>query len=841
MINPRLIVVAVLTGIATMLSMVSDAADTRSSAIMQGFSPGPSNLLLTEEKVDSPYVFNDGKAAFDAVNKASKDYNSVNLYVSPGIYWLDNPDDPEIRINPRKNGEVPYAVEVACDSLSIIGLAENPADIVFAVNRGQTQGALGNYTMIHFQGRAMRVENLTFGNYCNVDLEYPRDSSRNRAKRRDAIVQAQLGWLDGTDKLFAKNCNFISRLNLCPLMGARRSLYKDCYFECTDDALTGTAVYLGCDFTFYSGKPLYSAPATGAIFLDCDINTLTQGTQYFTKVPGMVTAIDTRFTSTGDVNIEWTRDSSPVRCYQSNTTLNGKPIVIDSSRPELSVILDGKQALYAYKFTGPDGDTFYNIPNLLGGDDGWDPLGYMPAVIEAEKRLGFSLTGLPVALLVKSSSKEAGAVGDELTFEAQEYLWSSQKPLESNNIYTCYGKQSYMWTSGDGIEMAGSGAIVKGTSCNDIPETRNTLVSVASSSGLEGAFNVRISPYLKDAPEFKKQPKLVKSKTGDKVIIDYELTGSGEDDSYIVWYRSVKPDCSDSIAVRHGHGVKARHYSLSPVDNGARISALVIPRYSDSKSGLPSSLAKLRDVVKRVGEECEVSTSFEEIPIRGVADGLSHGKPGYWVFDSYKPADTSGYEWSVDGRPGWYYGSGVDAATGKGLVQSVRGARLSYTPARDRAESMKLSIVAEPAKGPGQGFGSATGQYMDICFMFDPVSLTGYGLRIERTPDYDKAVVFSIVKYDNGVTSPLTEPVPTSCFRTPCNIGIEYSGNQIRVEASTDAPEVGHKDSRIRKDVMISATVDEKSRPSGSSLMIQHTGTTGSGATLLRDLKVSWK
>ena len=120
--------------------------------------------------------------------------------------------------------------------------------------------------MLHFKGHSLTAENMTFGNYCNVDLIYPRNPSLNRPKRRNAIVQAQVGICENTDRLFARNCRFISRLNLCPLSGARRSLYKDCYFECTDDALSGSAVYLDCRFTFFSGKPFYSTASTGAIF-----------------------------------------------------------------------------------------------------------------------------------------------------------------------------------------------------------------------------------------------------------------------------------------------------------------------------------------------------------------------------------------------------------------------------------------------------------------------------------------------------------------------------------------------------------------------------------------------
>ena len=45
-------------------------------------------------------------------------------------------------------------------------------------------------------------------------------SELNQAKRTETITQAQLADVSG-DKMFADNCNFISRLNLDPINGAQ--------------------------------------------------------------------------------------------------------------------------------------------------------------------------------------------------------------------------------------------------------------------------------------------------------------------------------------------------------------------------------------------------------------------------------------------------------------------------------------------------------------------------------------------------------------------------------------------------------------------------------------------
>lgn len=236
-------------------------------------------------------------------------------------------------------------------------------------------------------------------------------------------------------------------------------------------------------------------------------------------------------------------------------------------------------------------------------------------------------------------------------------------------------------------------------------------------------------------------------------------------------------------------------------------------------------------------KERTISTSFAEIPLRG---NDQHGRPGFWYFDTYKPADTKEFDWTpnAEGRS-WYYGQATDAATGIGLVQAQRGARLSYTPTVTTCKSMRLSLVAEPCKGPGQGFGSATGQYMDICVRFDPQTLSGYALRIQRTPDYDKAVTFTLVRYSNGKVTPISAPTASNCYRNPCNITISIDESTFTATATTDAPAVSSTNQNVKPEVNISAPITVPT--THSSFAIQHTGSVGASATLIRNLTVEWK
>ena len=165
------------------------------------------------EKYD--YVYNNFDEAMAAIKDGTEE-EPMKVYIAPYVYWIDDPDDPEIRV--ADSGDVPYGMVIDCDFLTLIGLTDDPVNVVLAVNRGQTQGAKGNYTMFYFNGKGTRTENLTMGNYCNVDLEYPLKPELSREKRAEAITQAQLALTNG-DKIVAINCNFLSRLNSCPFAG----------------------------------------------------------------------------------------------------------------------------------------------------------------------------------------------------------------------------------------------------------------------------------------------------------------------------------------------------------------------------------------------------------------------------------------------------------------------------------------------------------------------------------------------------------------------------------------------------------------------------------------------
>ena len=61
----------------------------------------------------------------------------------------------------------------------------------FVVNsQPKNAGANGNFNTIGV-GDGFHAKDLTIGNYCNVDLVYERDTTKNHTKRQEAVTQAQ--------------------------------------------------------------------------------------------------------------------------------------------------------------------------------------------------------------------------------------------------------------------------------------------------------------------------------------------------------------------------------------------------------------------------------------------------------------------------------------------------------------------------------------------------------------------------------------------------------------------------------------------------------------------------
>lgn len=793
--------------------------------------------LSDELAAQYPYVYNDITKALsaDALKNGTAD-NPMTVYVAPYVYWIDDPAATDT-VQKTEGYSVPYGMVVNSEYLTIKGLTGNPDNVVLAGNRGQSHASNGNYTMFRFNcSGALTVKNITIGNYCSVDLDYPLMSELNQAKRTETITQAQLADVSG-DKMFADNCNFISRLNLDPINGASRSLYNNCHFESTDDALNANAVYVGCDFDFYGNRPLYSSYGTGSTFLGCTfnckiLNVEAEPTQFFTKEGGTITAVDCVYNSNLSVpiSIGWTKTpSTSLKCYQSNIIHNGQSITIGGEGAKETVDMTGKSVLDAYKVVS-GGKTYYNTYNLLKGSDDWDPLGVKDVIKAAGQDTVATQLSITSDVTEIESGKETASIGGTVN-----YFYGTNDTTQKITYSVSDEDKAYvkLTDNGDGT------CKVEGTNNDDA--ARKVIINASTESGLEAAVGITVKPSKIEAPAFTKAPVITNDGQGS-LKVDYSLDlGSREDMSAISWYRCTDAEGSNPILVAVTRNDSPEYtYKLTAGDVGYYIMAKVESKNIRSDYGTPVNTVYDKAIGVKDVRSKNFATDFSNFP--NVKQ--SEIKAGFWTVDYNRPADTESFgSWQgADTEEPWKYGTTGNGCVGAGLYEGTQGARLMYTPVEGTYGDMSLKLVVDPAKTAGQGFGSA-GQYMDVLLKFDTSTLTGYGLRIVRTKASSNAVTFVLVKYDNGTVTEISDEVIASCYATGCTISLKAEGNKLTAHVETPTEQLADQAAKGYPHV-VDLTADIEVNSFGG-VAIQHTGTVGSGGwqntTMLHNLNVTWE
>ena len=793
--------------------------------------------LSDELAAQYPYVYNDITKALsaDALKNGTAD-KPMTVYVAPYVYWIDDPAATDT-VQKTEGYSVPYGMVVNSEYLTIKGLTGNPDNVVLAGNRGQSHASNGNYTMFRFNcSGALTVKNITIGNYCSVDLDYPLMSELNQAKRTETITQAQLADVSG-DKMFADNCNFISRLNLDPINGASRSLYNNCHFESTDDALNANAVYVGCDFDFYGNRPLYSSYGTGSTFLGCTfnckiLNVEAEPTQFFTKEGGTITAVDCVYNSNLSVpiSIGWTKTpSTSLKCYQSNIIHNGQSITIGGEGAKETVDITGKSVLDAYKIVS-GGKTYYNTYNLLKGSDDWDPLGVKDVIKAAGQDTVATQLSITSDVTEIESGKETASIGGTVN-----YFYGTNDTTQKITYSVSDEDKAYvkLTDNGDGT------CKVEGTNNDDA--ARKVIINASTESGLEAAVGITVKPSKIEAPAFTKAPVITNDGQGS-LKVDYSLDlGSREDMSAISWYRCTDAEGSNPILVAVTRNDSPEYtYKLTAGDVGYYIMAKVESKNIRSDYGTPVNTVYDKAIGVKDVRSKNLSTDFSNFPnIK-----QSEIKAGFWTVDYNRPVDTESFgSWQgADTEEPWKYGTTGNGCVGAGLYEGTQGSRIMYTPVEGTYGDMSLELVVDPAKTAGQGFGSA-GQYMDVLLKFDTSTLTGYGLRIVRTKASSNAVTFVLVKYDNGTVTEISDEVIASCYATGCTISLKAEGNKLTAHVETPTEQLADQAAKGYPHV-VDLTADIEVNSFGG-VAIQHTGTVGSGGwqntTMLHNLNVTWE
>lgn len=778
--------------------------------------------LTSAQAAKYPFVYNSINEAAKYITDGSEK-SPMTLYIAPYVYWIDNPDDPSERVG--QGGEPPYGMIIKCEWLRFYGLSQKAENVVLAANRGQTIGAKGNFTLFKFIGQGTSSENVTFGNYCNIDLEFPLKPVLNRKKRASAIVQAQLIHCNG-DKIVARNTRFVSRLNLCPFVGGKRILFDRCHFESTDDALSGTAVYLNCTLEFYSSMPFYRTTGTGAVFLNSDITSLTVGDQYFTKADaGQLAVIDTRFHSKTLSYIGW-QDVSPLemRNYQYHVSLNKSPVFVGEKTPAFTVDLANKPLLNAYRFEY-EGKVFYNVYNLLRGDDEWDPMNMKELTLQAEMGHRGKFTEVPVKLLISPAKTNAETGKDTLRLTAKVNRFGN---------FPVSGEAVTWKVSGD------NGSVLKlkpnhdGSICTLVPtnhtdDSRRVIVTAKTASGLEAASIIQVAPSKLEPPKFVSSPKLKSDETG-VLTVEYKTDTRYTDQSLVTWYRCADAEGRNPIEVAVSRfSIPLKNYILTPGDVGYYIMASIAPKHQRSDAGDAVRVITRKEILAtevKKGAKL-LATDFRDMSTKD----QPLVKPGFWTLTKFQSDNT---DKSRSDKDAWYYGEGSGGSAGHtGLLQN-QFARLYYTPVGDAFTGMKMTLTVVPFKTAGQGF-SVAPLYMDFLIKFDARTLTGYGLRFIRTTKYHDAVDCYFIRYESGTVSRISEPVSTSAFRPVCDITVEVKGDRLIASARSREERAASADGHVVAEV----NIDQEVTPGNfGGFGIEYAG----GATvLIKNIKVEWE
>lgn len=780
--------------------------------------------LSEEEAAQSPYVFR----TFQEVNAHLTDGTAespMRVLIAPWVYWINDPDTPKTVRTPDRSA--PIGMYVRCNALHLIGLNPDPQNIVLASARGQSQGSYGNFTMFQFEGNDLLFENLTMGNYCNIDLEFPLLPRLARTKRSSAITQAHVAYCHG-DRIIARNVRFMSRLNMNPLGGARRILFDRCHMESTDDALTSTGVYLHCTLDFYGQKPFWNSDKAGAVFMDCDFTIHHDADRtYFCKSQNPVNLIDCRYHTQKGIYAGYTHTPADwLRSYQYHVTMNGQPYLIGAEKPYNSISLDRLPLLGAYRLAVDD-SIVYNTFNLLRGDDDWDPQSIKKTVEEVGIADGKDYGNMATALLVTPHTGTIQTGSNAVTLNAQ-LLRHAGFAMNNERIHWRIAPDDSRFVALSTTE--GNTCTVSSMLETDEPRTVNIIAY--TDNGLEGCCELLVKPSTLPAPSFVKKPTVALSK--GKATVSYRLALEGRKDlSLITWYR-VKGNQKIPVAVSRLNQPEYT-YTLSPEDIGYRLMASVEPKNCRSEAGKAITAISGKTVTRNlIIPSSTLETDFQTFPTALQRDII----PGFWTVDSYKPEDTNAYGWQADNQnETWYYGTGINGCKGTGLYALKAGGRLRYTPLPGSYGDMDVELLIDPSKTAGQGFGAALMQYLDIIVKMDTRTMTGYALRIIRTTKYANAVDFLFVRYDNGHVTEISQPVSTICYLTGCTVRISTRGTEIRATASTSSVLPKNDDPNLKPTVDLSATI----QPTGhGGFGIMYTGGAGEGANMLHHLKIGW-
>jgi hypothetical protein len=763
--------------------------------------------------------------------KAANIPDGATVNFAPGVYWTDDYKDPASANTPAHPGLI--GISFAQAGLTFKGLTSNADDVRIAGNRGQTIGADGNWNVIGI-GTGFSAYNLTVANYATVDLVFPRDPTQNLTRRTDARVQAQTitnaAGVATLDRMYFENVRFVSFLNLIA-MAPTRAYFKDSYFQLTDDAIAGggTNVFDHCTFDFYGSHPSYGGSSNIAAFLHSTFNFHNDSQTFWWSKNGGGgwVLIDNVFNGAKE-EIRWENIQRPdVKQYVANNLYaDGTPVVFDTRYPQVTQTLDSA-ALKIFKI----GDE-YNVYQLLKGSDGWNP----------SQQVARNDTAYKFTMAASTTTLQSDVATNEVvltpTFAPVDFFSSAALSFDYDNALL------------ERIASADNKLHLHARP-NATGKAIDTIVKASAPNGLVAQVTLRINPQTVAAPVVTGTPSVTIGQDVAALQIAYDHP-EFTDGSTVSWFRGSAPGEQAVQVAQTTLGKPYKNYQLSAGDIGQYLTAVITPKYEFSAAAASSlQVTSARTIaLADISRPNVITTNFANIAWSGHA----LNQPDVWYADAVKPSDIN-QPWVPGSATPWVYGVGDrDGAVGlTGLQTATQGARLLYQP-KGLFADMAVTLDLTPEKIAGQGFGSATDQYLEIYIKWDPVAQTGYALRFQRLstdplngnkpiPSSGNSVRVSMIEYVNGARTILPGCyVESSVYMAGARAVFKLVGNVLTADVSTKTPQTNTQAGySLPSEIHFTASVSSAASTVGG-FGIQFTGTASAGnRTVLENLEATLK
>ena len=710
-----------------------------------------SNIITVNGSLSQDDPANNTYATIEAAYEAAPAGTAENptvISIMPGVYRLHGDES--------KNG-----LSITKDYLTFVGLSDDPNDVVIADNRGNNQGASGNYNSATVVSNCtgLTLKNISIYNYCNVDVPYAKDPSQALTKRSDLETQA-FAYFGGGDKHFYDNCQFISILDTFE-NDVKRGYYKNCYIQGTNDFIMGWGgiqVLDGCTINSLSNHVVGGGEKF--LFKDCTFQlNKPEGTlpTYLCKGWANITLLNCQI-PTDKGTYQWTPSLPGQYTFQYRN-------LTDSTGAKANIVDDS----CAIELTDEQADA-YNLWNVLRGDDDWDP---------ANCRTQYENKGSEPMRVVTNDAITVK------TGEASGTITASVYPARAN--------QNVTFTAEGDVTIEQNGNKCTVTANNHTLNPTTAIVTATASNGIKNKTVVTVEPKIEDAPTFTKEPTVNISNGAINVDYALDLGVASNDTSLITWYRCDDAEGNGAIAIADSKmDTPTKSYTLCEGDIGKYIKMVIAPDSELSKVGDAVTVMYPNPITADDVTSANIDTNFQSVPTHPpfittdvlnsvLEDGVT---PYRTLLEKSIPGTVKG-KWNFIGD--WYYnyGSGTYASNVKGAITGTRYCRAIYAQPTNDYGDMSAVVDLTPEKTAGQGFGSA-GQYEELLIKFDPDTQTGCGIHYMRSKSMTNTIEFQLMEYKDGVGTPIGDMQYIQAgFRDRCRITLDLTGTTLTANVSS--------------------------------------------------------